>query len=231
MDVDTAHHLTQRHEVDAAVRRWLIGGREVLHIEGAPGSGKTAWVKMLVAEGEARDECGRLLARVAAHHFCRHNDARSASAIVFLERIGSQLVQLEPRFARALAERSGRRRGVDIRVSQDLRGSSGASAVGVHIGELSVQSLSLADLLDELLGPLDEILAEPGPDWLIAVDAPDEPSETGVADLLSQLGEMPKRLRWIITSRPATTLARQLAAARAERMDLSVVAAGSPSLT
>jgi hypothetical protein len=135
---------------------------------------------MLVAEGEARYEDGRQLARVAAHHFCRRDDARSGSAIVFLERIGSQLAQFEPKFAKAFAERSGQRRGWEIHISQDLRGTSGASAVGMQIGELSVQTLSPADLLDELLAPLGEILAEPGPDWLIVVDAPDEPSETGL---------------------------------------------------
>lgn len=222
--------LTARSEIDAAVRDWLQSGRQVLHVEGSPGSGKTSWVEMLVAAAGVLGADGRRLAQVAAHHYCRRDDVRSASAVVFFERVAVQLAQLEPCFGQALTEHIGRRRGVHIDVKQDMRHATVGSAVGVQLGQLIAHGLAPGDLLEELLAPLSEVLVEDGPDWLIVVDAPDEPTETGVAELLVALGPLPKRLRWIITSRPNVPFGRRLEATGADRLDLSVVGAGSPSL-
>lgn len=222
--------LVVRHEIDHALRNWLRGNGQILHVEGAPGSGKTSWMELLAASGAVRENSGQILARVAAHHFCRRDNARSASAVYFLESVATQLARAEPRFAQAIAERSGRNRGIEIQVTIDLRGTTGASAVGIAAGELIIQAASPADLLHEIVAPLQTLLADAAVDWLIVVDAPDEPSERALADLLLSLGDMPRRLKFIITSRSGTWFARAMARAHVDRLDLAVVCERSASL-
>ncbi|HEX8602349.1 MAG TPA: hypothetical protein VF774_06870 [Pseudoduganella sp.] len=112
----------------------------------------------------------------------------------------------------------------------DARCSVNPSAIGVAIQEIVLQTSSQAEALNEVMAPLDAVLEGPGPAWLVAVDAPDEPSDPGIADLLVALGTMPPRLRWLITSRPNTSFARQLAGRGADLLDLARIAAGSASL-
>lgn len=230
MGEQVAGNLVVRRELDPALHAWLRSGRPILHVEGAPGAGKTSWVKLLAGTPTILDANGEQLAVFAACHFCRRGDARSASFTEFLGSLGKQFARLEPRYAQALVERGRPGQGIALNVQIDARWSVNPSAIGVAIQELVLQASSQAEALNEVMAPLDALLDAPGPAWLVAVDAPDEPSDPGIADLLVALGTMPPRLRWLITSRPNTSFARQLAGRGADLLDLARIAAGSASL-
>lgn len=220
-----ASGLTRRDELDAALHQWLRSGKQLLHVEGAPGAGKTSWIKVLVQTPEVRDAQGHLLALHAAHELCTHNQTTTASTNAFLEKLCQHFTRLEPGYARALVERS-----IALDVQIDARGAVGASVVGIAIAQLVLHASGPGDKLHALLAPLASLLAEPGPDWLIIVDSPDEPKDRSLADLLVSLGRMPPRLRWLITSRANPAFARGLARAGAAYLDLAETGHASPSL-
>lgn len=218
-----ATDLVPRAEIDAALCAWLENpGSQYLHVTGQPGSGKTSWVQLLLSETTIKSPSGDVLAQVAATHFCRRSDAATSSGVVFLERVALQLCRLDETFREAFVESSRGRQSINIDVSLELHRSRG---VGVWVNNLNVRAERAEDLIEDILvEPLRAALAGPGAAWLIAVDAPDEPLGTGVAELLTMLGELPPRVRILVTSRPETGFAQNFAAVGPDLLDLDGLA-------
>ncbi|MCQ0987164.1 hypothetical protein [Jiella marina] len=195
--------LVVREEIDAALLSRLNNSRDqYIHIRGAPGSGKTSWAKMLCAAGSIAGADGDSLAVVAAAHFCSRNSAASGSDVRFLEHIAQKLSDYDSAFRAASLDRARRRRPFDLKVDQEIINSPGSDVTAV---KFIIRGDEPEDFLEDLFTrPLRVALEGPGPIWLILVDAPDEPAETGVAKLLKKLGELPSRLRILVTSRTGT---------------------------
>ena len=221
-----ASELVPRAEIDAALCAWLKHtDSQYLHVKGLPGTGKTSWARLLAAKTELHGPSGELLAKVAATHFCSRSDAASASGLVFIERVALQLCRLDSCFREAFVASAGGRRSVEINVSQLLNNSPNATVVGVEINNLTIRAERPEDVIEELLTkPLRTALAGPGPVWLIGVDAPDEPLASGVAELLTMLGDLPNRLRIVVTSRPDTEFAQSFETLAPAPLDLAKLA-------
>lgn len=217
--------LTKRSEVDAAVLPWIQSNHQILLIEGPPGCGKTSWVKLFAGVGSVCDAGGLQLAKVVAHHYCSRYDTRSGSAVHFLEKLAQGLAANDSGFALAFLAKSGQRRMASLEIEIDQAGAINPSAIGAVIHNLILRQIPLADLLHEIMDPLEVVLTAPGPDCLVVVDAPDEPSTTDVAELLLALGNMPRRLRWIITARSGTSFVERMANSGCGHLDLRAIAA------
>ena len=195
--------VVDRPEIDAQLISCLLGeSGQYFHLLGPPGSGKTSWIRRLVQRGAIGNSSVVPMAVVAAHHFCRWDDAASSSAVGFLQRISQQLAQLDPVYETALRKRAEKSRNISATLVQHVRDSPNAHIEGPRIESIVIQSERPADVIDDLLkAPLSEALAGPGPLWLLVVDAPDEPDPPDIARLLLTLGELPTRLRIIVATR------------------------------
>jgi hypothetical protein len=210
--VPPAPGVVDRPDIDAQLISWLLGeSGQYFHLLGPPGSGKTSWIRRLVQRGAIGNSSVVPMAVVAAHHFCRWDDAASSSAVGFLQRISQQLAQLDPVYETALRERAEKSRNISATLVQHVRDSPNAHIEGPRIESIVIQSERPADVIDDLLkAPLSEALAGPGPLWLLVVDAPDEPDPPDIARLLLTLGELPTRLRIIVATRPNKEMERGL---------------------
>lgn len=202
--------LIGREEIDAEFRQRISeAGHTYIQVRGSPGSGKTSWVKQAAAAQSVNDNSGTSLALIAAAHYCSRNNAASGSGIVLLRELARQLSEFDSDFCDALLDQTAKRKSTSIQVEQNVSSSPGAEVTGV---KLDIHSDNPADLIDDIfLKPLNSVLEKPGPTWLILIDAPDEPSETGAADLLLKLGELPARLRVVVTTRSETNFAHRFA--------------------
>ncbi len=208
-----------RRDLDHVFSAWLAvpEAPRFLLVTGQPGSGKTAWARALVGAAQSA---------VVASHFCRDNDLSTRSPLRFLESVCAQLAHHSPRFREALVVAAGRRRGVSIQVQQAIdNAAAGAHVVGVHINELHVRAENVEDLIwDLLVDPLRQVVGDIIGPWVIVVDGLDEARRyqgtLTIIGLLSGLGDLPRHVRFLLTSRHDASLEHQFPAHSTEIVDL-----------
>ncbi|NKK99900.1 hypothetical protein GFM02_16865 [Rhizobium leguminosarum bv. viciae] len=213
---DLSDTLVPRQSVDGAVRDFLMRGDELryFHLVGSPGTGKTSWAEMLSSSGQVSFG-GQLLGRIVAWHFCRRTDASSLGGLTFLRSVAEQIARREPAFAQALLRHTSVRNGAHFEAHQIIHNMHEGTAIGVYIEQLIIAGSSARDLIEpSLLAPLRDALNGDGPLWIIVIDALDEADGdiTGATlrDLILSMGDLPRRLRFVITSRPDRHLEREL---------------------
>jgi hypothetical protein len=190
---ERTHDFTGRGWVFAEIDRWLAdpNGPRYFIITGEPGIGKTAIAARLTQIRE-----------LTASHFCIARQADTLDPLNFARSISAQLARVDE-FARCLLAE----KGVHVEVKIDVQENYG-QIVGVHIDYLTVDSPSATVALNRaVLDPLRRLYAGRYQHQLVVlVDALDEAvqhigAET-IVDVLANTGELPKPVRFVLTSRP-----------------------------
>ncbi|MEU8816675.1 hypothetical protein [Actinoplanes sp. NPDC048796] len=202
---DRTRDFTGREWVFSEVDTWLSDDRlpPRMIIMGEPGVGKSAIAARLTQ-----------LADVAASHFCIARSVSTIDPSSFSRSISQQLCRIDG-FARKILNDGN----VSVAVTQNVYGSY-STAVGATINNLVINSPSgSVAFVHTVLEPLRSLFAE-GFDQrvLLVVDGLDEAMrhqgpET-IVDLLANSGELPAKVRLVLTSRPDRAVWRQFEAQR-----------------
>jgi hypothetical protein len=208
---DRVRGFTGREWAFEKIDRWLDGeGPRFFLLTGEPGSGKSALASRLyqISRGQspAGDGTPHLKADfLSAAHFC---SARAQSWITphtFTESLSLQLARY-PAFAQALVERGGDRQ-VRIVVRQEV-GRAEGGVTGVAIQRLDLSGIAPEDgFVRAVREPLDALLDQkPDLRICILVDGLDEAllysGPVGIVSLISRTADLPKQVRFVLTSRP-----------------------------
>ncbi len=208
---ERARYFTGREWVFSRLDQWLATpGSGVFRLTGEPGSGKTALASRLyqAAAGQSLPDAAYTQLTpgfLTASHFCSARTQRWITPHAFTESLSLQLARHSV-FAHALVERSGDRH-VRIVVRQEIGVAHGA-ATGIAIDRLDLSGVAPEDAFQRTVRePLDALLAaEHGLRVCLLIDALDEAllhtGPVSIVTLLSQLTDLPDRVRFILTSRP-----------------------------
>jgi hypothetical protein len=204
---------TGREWVFQAIDDWLadVSGSRSFIISGDPGCGKTALAARLVQMGHAWEPAKRYKAlgsdSLASYHFCQAQSDRTLNPLRFIESLSRDLANHNRAFGHALT----RVKHGEITVIHATQ-TIGSAATGVVATNLAIESLHIGVLdprvaFDEIVRrPLESLNeAELGGPILILVDALDETltfhPTNNLVDLLSHIGDLPRQVRWLFTSR------------------------------
>jgi hypothetical protein len=208
---DRVRGFTGREWAFARIDRWLGGeGPRFFLLTGEPGSGKSALASRLFQISRGQSPAGDGMAHLktdflSAAHFC---SARAQSWITphtFTESLSLQLARY-PVFARSLLEHAGDRQ-VRIVVRQEVGHAEGGVA-GVVIERLDLSGIAPEDgFVRAVREPLEALLdQERDLRICILVDGLDEAllysGRVGIVSLISRTADLPKRVRFLLTSRP-----------------------------
>jgi Cdc6-like AAA superfamily ATPase len=210
---DRTRDFTGREWVFAAIGRWLAtaDAPRTFLLTGSPGSGKTAVAARLVqmSLGQvASDPCPRLgRDALACFHFCQANNDTTLSPLRFVEALSRALANRYDAFRDALLKTGDR--DITINATQSVTTAAGGSQVrNVVIEELHIGALSARSAFDHVVrSPLEALVAS-GFDQpvVVLVDSLDEaltfPGEENLVTLLGHTGDLPRQVRFILTSRP-----------------------------
>lgn len=180
--LDIIDHFTQSED-----KRYLI-------FVGEPGIGKSAIAAHLVK-----------MKKVHAHHFCIARQSETINPSVFINSISNQLSQTLSDFHIDFPQPIG----IEINAYMKIEHvEKEGSAHNVHIDKLIIPPISLNDLFDEYV-------KQPLKKWaevhsktsiILLVDALDEcerlNQHPNIIDLILNTQDMPKNVRWVLTSRP-----------------------------
>ena len=191
---DHAKDFTGREWVFREIDKWLADANAARFfiITGAPASGKTAIAAMLT---RLRD--------LAAYHFCVASQSNTLNSLEFCKSLAFQLANRYPAFEKVLAEIN---RPVRIRVTPQVQESAG-HVTGVVIKELRVGREGPGELFEKIVRrPLEALVKEqPEVPLVILVDGVDESLDYGgemtIMDLLAHTADLPRQVRFVLTSR------------------------------
>jgi WD40 repeat protein len=192
--------------------KWLLQSDECLFIlKGGPGTGKSMITAWLAGAGpapndpEAQVQLRQIRSLVKAVHFCIATSGNT-SPRVLAQNMAEQLVRKVPGFGQALAATLSDQIRISTRI--DVGHLEDGKVTGVYIEHLDMGGLSDEATFNRILRePLQTLYAR-GYDEsiLLLVDALDEAvTYSGKSDavrLLSKLGDLPKQVRILATTRP-----------------------------
>src|SRR5262249_32783859 len=133
-------------------------------------------------------------------------DRRQVNPTVFSESLALQLSVRHPAYAKALAEKSGDGH-VRIDVAMNVGDVRDSRVIGVVIDHLEARTLVPEDAFNRLVRePLEVLARHATQDVVILVDGVDEAlaygGDVGIVSLIAQASELPKGIRFLLTSRP-----------------------------
>lgn len=156
---------------------------------GNPGSGKTAFVSNLLC---SRTSSTFIHNRILGYHFCMHSDKGTQNAAKFVGNLANMVASRFPEYGKIIASDSFVYRVLHNNCPQDP--------------EWCFQ--------EGILTPLKNLLHQPKEPWYVIIDALDECTTDGKAELLSMLKSkvrrLPKWLKLIITSRNISSITTSL---------------------
>lgn len=209
---ERAQNFAGRLWVLEEVNNWLDERSErFLLITGEPGSGKTALAAWLAGAGPnpaddvARRKLEALHGRWGAVHFCVAEDQRGTlHPSRFAQSLARQLSDRYDQYGKAVIQRIA----PSVNISQEARENWGRM-IGAQIGTLIIQNANMDDIYNvSVREPLEELFKlEPDLEILILVDGMDEaqsfyqPNQPNIVDLLAGSGDLPKGVRFVLTSR------------------------------
>lgn len=205
-------HFTGRAWLLPTLLDWYEHGDERMFLlTGGPGTGKSMIVAWLAGHGptpevvEARAQLEQLRKQVAAVHFCMAA-SRNLSPQAFATNIVNQLTRNITGFGDALAAMLTERVQINVTQNADTV-ESGSTVTGVSIGRLDLNALGDEQSFDCAISQPLKRLYEDGHDqpMLLLIDALDEAETyTGVRlpQLLAQLDDLPRQVRFLATTRP-----------------------------
>ena len=156
---------------------------------GDPGSGKTAFVSNLLCSGASSTFIHN---RILGYHFCMHSDKGTQNAAKFVTNLANMVASMLIEYGEIISSDSFVHRVLHSNCPQDP--------------EWCFQ--------EGILTPLKNLVQQPKEPWYIVIDALDECSNNGKAEILSMLKSkvrrLPKWLKLIITSRNINTITTSL---------------------
>lgn len=181
------------------IRRWLQDpdAPSYFLITGEPGSGKTALSAHL----------SQISGLVSAFYFCIGRQSETINPHHFVRSLVKQLAKVDHRFASAILESNTvQSKTIPLNIGQNIAQNYG-QVIAAYIGNLVIQSESAENAFYKLIiKPLREM----GNDLLsrplnILIDGLDEAAQYHADDniprLLAAIGQLPKGLRFILTTR------------------------------
>src|SRR6266568_693626 len=140
---------------------------------------------------------------LSAIHFCLARDRRWIDPRTFAESLAKQLAICYATFARALLERSGDQQ-IIINIEQHVERGR---AIGIMVEQLNITRVPVEEIFNRIVRePLEDLcFQEADQQIVILVDALDESlaysGDVHIASLLAQIEQLPKNVRFILTSR------------------------------
>jgi hypothetical protein len=214
---ESTTHFTGRRWVFKAINDWLAepNGSRYFLLTGMPGSGKTTIAARLVQFSQGTPTptgCDQLTTDVlSAWHFCSARDLLWIDPHVFAGTLASQLAARYLPFQQALWQRRGEDRNITITTIQNVAYLAAGQMTGIGNISVNVGNISPLDAFNRVVRePLTTLYAqEPDTRIVILVDALDEAlfyseretERESIAWLLSKLDNLPKGVRFILTSR------------------------------
>jgi len=188
-------------------RLWLINQvndflykseQKYLVISGEPGIGKSAIAAHLVRQGKTH-----------GHHFCRAQEGTTLDPIIFVRSLTHQLVRRLPDFSQHVIEPEAPQINVHLSVGQAI----GSQIYPVFIDQFVIEARDAGEVFRRLI-------AEPLKRWanprlnpkpvVLLVDGLDEAMKLerhpSIFDLIEQARDLPRAVRWVLTSRPGEHL-------------------------
>jgi hypothetical protein len=217
--VDRTKDYTDREWIYQDIDGWLgkADGPPIYHLNGKPGSGKTAIAARLAqfAAREAEPPAGleHLAPQfLSAIHFCSTRTPAWTNPFEFTQSIASQLASRYPAYRNALTETQpgeGPRKTRNVHVEQTVREVRGGQVVGVVV---KVSAPTPEDAFMRVVrSPLRALPGETARQVVLLVDGLDESllysGKTGIIKLLAQLVGDQIGVRLLLTSRFETETA------------------------
>ncbi|KAF7976476.1 hypothetical protein HWV62_6745 [Athelia sp. TMB] len=167
-----------RAELISKLNRWIASGPPVFWLNGLAGTGKTTIISTIAQQCQERNI-------LAASFFCSRDDAECSNHKLIFPTIAFQLAHFCPRYGKQLA--------IAIQKNPDI--------VDYDVG---------TQLLELLLLPLRKTNRLRSP-CVIIIDALDECKDghtesTILAAISQRIGEVPKQIKFLITSRPISSI-------------------------